>query len=302
MKLLKPLSILIGLFFLFRILPANAQAHYELGAVAGVSKYFGDLNQQLFSPGTHSAWGLFFRYNVGNNFSLKSSIIYTRLSGDDSHRPYEENEINFKLRNLNFHTNLLEFSLVTETYILNRFERKFSPYIIAGAGIFHFDPRTEINGKTHRLRPLGTEGQGIYGYEDPYSLWAFCGIFGLGVNYQFSEKINMSLEASYRITTTNYIDDVGGFYPNRQALLNHHGALAVQLSDRSYQAAQDDPILMEYLISTYGGFSIDENGNTAIDGLTSEGSYRGTNRNDRYLMINLSISYVLKSRPDRTAN
>jgi outer membrane protein OmpA-like peptidoglycan-associated protein len=96
---------------------------------------------------------------------------------------------------------------------------KFSPYIFAGIGAFHFNPRAYFgSGGTHKLRELGTEGQGLTGYPGLYSTMAVEFPLGVGVKYKINNKITLQGEFNYRITGTDYLDDVSTYYPDKARL------------------------------------------------------------------------------------
>ncbi|WMJ74724.1 DUF6089 family protein [Cytophagaceae bacterium ABcell3] len=286
----------IGVIACSIVLPKNAytqnaqKAILEIGGTVGLSKYFGDLNQRLFSPGIHSAWGIFLRYNANKHLALRTSLLYTRLQGNDAH----SRNIEDRIRNLSFTTVLPELSLTGEVYLTDRYNRKLSPYLQAGIGVFYFNPTTKYKGANVQLQPLGTEGQGIEGYPSRYSRTAIAGIIGAGVSYNISPKINLAFEIAYRFTSTNYLDDVGGVYPNRGDLHEHNEPLAAFLTDRSQEAALKDQALMQYIEENYGGISVDENGYPYIPGLTDEGNFRGNNRSDQFLIVSFAISYTIK--------
>ena len=127
----------------------------------------------------------------------------------------------------------------------------FGLYAFAGMGGFYYDPwgydrflepgsSTVVEGSPirHRLRPLRTEGQGvlepnaenypdIYNsngeviatYEDyafpkdkTYKNFALCVPLGFGIKKSFHSTAGLKLEAGFRFTNTDYIDDVSTKY------------------------------------------------------------------------------------------
>ena len=132
-------------------------------------------------------------YHFKNRINFRGSLIYSRLSGDDK----ESEEFFRNNRNLNFRTDIIEFTATTEFYIVkpttgNKFNlknikgQKLAPnalaslglYIVGGIGGFLYVPKAQNNffypdvfenkdfipdnNRTiyHNLRPLHTEGQG----------------------------------------------------------------------------------------------------------------------------------------------
>ena len=122
-------------------------------------------------------------------------------------------------RNLSFKSKILEFSIAAEYTLLNMNKYKFSPYLFAGIGVFHFNPRAYFGaGGTHGLRELGTEGQGLAGYPGMYSTLAVEYPLGFGFKYAINKKIMMLGEFNYRASGTDYLDDVSTFYPDKALL------------------------------------------------------------------------------------
>jgi len=114
-----------------------------------------------------------------------------------------------------------------------------SPYIGAGIGVFTFNPKTFYKGQEVELQPLGTEGQGLPGGKAKYGLTQMNMPLTLGVKfYNPARTFSVALDATYRYTYTDYLDDVSsvytdpsgfGLYPVSQA------ALANALHDRAYE-------------------------------------------------------------------
>jgi hypothetical protein len=244
----KILVYFIGVFFI--PLFANAQ-FWEIGGMLGGSNYAGDLSPTpIVFKETHPAIGAFVRANVKKSLSIKANLYYGAVSGSDENTEVEKN----RMRNLSFRSNLLEVGLNAE-YNLLPFEtgsRKFktAPYIFAGLGIFRFDPRAyydtnpndEEDGNWVRLQPLGTEGQGTTQFNDrkKYSLTQVSIPFGIGLKHNFSGNWNVGLEAGWRKTFTDYIDDVSKTYVEYYILENQGSHLARELSDRTDEYMEYD--------------------------------------------------------------
>ena len=216
-------------------LPAQ---HMELGVMAGISNYGGDLGAESFFKSfsqTHAAFGGFFRYNVNNYVAARLNVYYGNISGDDAKANTQERED----RNLSFKSSMLEFGLTGEFNILGyqpyNLERIFSPYLFAGVAVFRYNPKTFYDGRWVELQPLGTEGQGLSSQPDRdfYSLTELAVPFGIGAKYAINDHWNLGLELGYRLTFTDYLDDVSTTYVDVDELLTNRGELAVALSNRS---------------------------------------------------------------------
>jgi hypothetical protein len=117
-------------------------------------------------------------------------------------------------RNLSFRSKISEVSLLVEFHPLLLFvDTKdpplWSPYIIAGVGMFSFNPQTLLRNTYIDLAPLRTEGEGFLEYKDckPYSTSQFNIPVGVGLRYEASDAVNLRLEFNHRILFTDYLDD-----------------------------------------------------------------------------------------------
>jgi len=217
---------------------------YEFSIGAGATNFLGDLGgaDQI---GTHyfkdfewtmtrfaAAIGL--RYKMSEFFALNSHITYGRVAGDDK----LTKEFFRNYRNLNFYSDIYELNLnfegafqqeqIGHRYRLKRVKGirayEIYSYIFAGAGVFYFDPKTKFNGKTIRLKPQHTEGQGEVATRREYSSIQFCIPIGIGFKYTIDRKWGVGLELGIRKTFTDYIDDVSTTYYDRSLLIEKYGS------------------------------------------------------------------------------
>jgi hypothetical protein len=141
----------------------------------------------------------------------------------------------YKLRNLNFKSNILEGNLCLEFNLLDPEDYLGLPYVFGGVGVFHFNPYTKDanNVKTY-LQPLGTEGQGLSAYPNKkmYSLTQLCLPFGGGWKQRINDVVEIDYELGARLLFTDYLDDVSTTYADPQQLLIGRGAKAVELAYR----------------------------------------------------------------------
>ena len=216
-------------------LPTNAQ-YYELGVFGGFSNYQGDLAPFAFNPAeTHLASGVFAKYNFNKFLAVKVSYYSGSLSGNDAlyDQPFRVK------RNLHFETAINEVAVMGEMNITgfqpHRHKNLLSPYVFAGIGLFHFNPKANFEGNWVELQPLGTEGQGTEAYPDrePYRLTQINVPLGIGFKGNISRNWNIGVELGWRKTFTDYIDDVSNTYVAKEILIAENGALAWELSNRS---------------------------------------------------------------------
>ena len=139
-------------------------------------------------------------------------------------------------RNLSFESDIDEVSVHFEFTAFHRYERRrFNPYFLTGASVFHFNPKANLNGSWYELQPLGTEGQNISGdqYAKPYKLTQLAVPLGFGVAVQLARHFRLKAEFCHRLLFTDYLDDVSAAYPDLEALSSTpNGKLAAALSSR----------------------------------------------------------------------
>lgn len=210
----------------------------EVGFSAGTSNYLGDLVEGHLAPSEYNiAFGAFGRYQMSKYISFKGYANKVELTGSDAN-----NRSDLRQRNLSFRTNLVEIGIVNEISITPyspREDKNALPYVFVGISGFHFNPQAEFKGTFYDLRPLGTEGQGnVLAGSKTYSAFGFAIPFGFGFKWNVSPLINIGAEFGMRITTTDYLDDVSGRYPNLE-LLAQQNPLAATLSYRANEINPD---------------------------------------------------------------
>ena len=243
----------------------------ELGVQVGGSNYLGDLSSNSSSihlSETGFSGGGFVRYNINPYVGFRLAFNASSISGDDANASFES----IQERNLNFRSGILEGSFTAEFNILGyepyNLNRPFSPYIFGGIAFLSFNPRTDYEGQIIELQPLGTEGQGMDGREDPYKLTTLAIPFGLGVKYALNDSWNLGVELGARATFTDYLDDVSTTYVEFSELLAANGEDAAALGNRQGEFLGTEPVSVP------------------------TGTARGDNvSRDWYFILGVSISY-----------
>ena len=245
-----------------------AQRQWEVGAFAGLSNYGGDLQQTHFELATtNPAQGIFLRHHVTSQLSFKLAATRGTIEGSDAN--YQD--LLIRQRNLSFRSDITELALTTE-YALGVFSpdgsRTSAPYLFGGIGLFHFNPQALHDGQWVDLQPLGTEGQGsrMYPGHNPYKLTQISVPLGIGFNFRIQQRLVLGYEFGYRHTFTDYLDDVGGQYPDIPVYYKEN-ALGAGLSyrmrevrgyisDGEYPTGQDraDPETNDHYF--FGGFTV----------------------------------------------
>ncbi|HYG16699.1 MAG TPA: DUF6089 family protein, partial [Bacteroidia bacterium] len=133
---------------------AQKKYTWELGAMMGVTNYFGDLSSNDFNRDEiNYAYGLRARYNFHKRYSLRGMLTFAHLSGSDRHadEPYRRN------RSLAFRSAIYDLTVAFE-YHLNYYQftekNRFVPSISAGLSVFRFNPRANYNGTWYDLQPI----------------------------------------------------------------------------------------------------------------------------------------------------
>ncbi len=240
-KLILPLAFIISSFSL------TAQ-HFEAGILVGLSNYLGDVSNNsssLYLGETKPAFGILAKYNFNDFFAARLGMNYTWVAGRDANAKKDDF---VRQRNLNFQSNILEFSLIGEFNILGyqpyALSRPFSPFIFAGISVFKFNPKARYQGNWEKLQPLGTEGQGMPGRDEKYGLTSLAIPFGVGVKYALNDKINLGLELGARRTFTDWLDDVSTTYVSYPELLAANGELAAALGNRTGELNGGEPAVV----------------------------------------------------------
>jgi hypothetical protein len=211
----------------------------EFGIGVGAAHYFGDLNTRASLNRPKISAGAFFRKQFGNYIGVKVAANYAQIGYSDVYSPNETQ----KRRNLSFNSNIWELSLSGDFNFFKFYPGisgfTYTPYVSLGVGVFSYDPYAYLGGQKYFLRPLGTEGKGSAAYPDrkQYNSMAICLPIAFGFKYNLNERTNMFVEAGYRFTNTDFLDDVSTTYtPDAfSSLPNGLPSVAQLLADRSYE-------------------------------------------------------------------
>lgn len=234
---LKRVFFILTLFAATGMFAQNKSIHnVEIGLMAGGTNYIGEMTDSRFQE-VNFAGGIMLRYNPNYNFSIRGSVFYGRINGDDANLSDPES----RQRNLHFFSPLIEFSGQFEWNILgfdalgSRGNKGFSPYLFAGIGIFKFNPQAVFDDTTYELQPLGTEGQGTTPLQGrkKYALTQVSIPFGIGIKFRLAPRIVVGMEYGPRFTFTDYLDDVSLTYVNPAILRAQYGYHSEYLSNRS---------------------------------------------------------------------
>ncbi|MEO8583943.1 MAG: DUF6089 family protein [Flavitalea sp.] len=233
---------------------SEKSSHIEAGVTFGPSNFLGDLGGNLGKgtpflkdnniKETKLTVGGFISYHPSELFAVRFALNKGVLSGDDAIIKAKGGlEEARKTRNSNFRSKFTEGLLMGEIYPTTFLEydqtdiyRKLRPYVVAGIGVFHFNPQgtDPLTGNWVALQPLHTEGQGFPEYpgRKEYKLTQMNIPMGIGVKYFLTESLNVSFEIIHRKTFTDYIDDVSTDYIDPALFYQHMPAAQAQVAER----------------------------------------------------------------------
>lgn len=255
---------------------------FDYGFGIGASNYLGDMGGKektrrdfiwdMKLAQTRWAVNGFARYKFNNFFAGHVGMTYLRISGNDALSTNRGR----RGRNLNFTNDMLELSLRGDIYLYGSNDVggkgthrvDFKSYLFVGiAGVLH-GPKTAFNGERVKLRPLMTEGV-KYG--------KVTGSIPIGIGFYFTKKrkYRFGFEAGWRVTFTDYLDDVSTVFPDTT---NMTDPLAIELANRRDELPFDDPDVARW--DNY-----------------KPGDKRGDpSHNDTYFYTLFTYSYVLRGR------
>lgn len=285
------------------------------GLGVGTSNYYGDMAG--FGTPFKSTFGMM-RWSVAGNYTrhftprlaARASFTYARIAGDDF-KMNEKDPTNLRFpRNLSFRNDLKEFAVIGIFKLTpdNRsYDRRpqFGTYLFAGLAAVAHNPKAKdaVSGEWLKLQALGTEGQGRPGYVKPYSLIQLALPVGFGLRYKINDRFDIGAELGFRITFTDYLDDLAGNYANPADFAGNPEA--IRMANRSQETVavrkgkDRTPGLSQYVQAIYG-VSPNEDPFAVLvrDNYAFPGSVRGNSpkQKDSYLIGMININYIIPSQ------
>lgn len=242
---------------------------WGLGMNVGLSDLWGDVGTKsvIDHYANDKYWnkpcfmgGLFARYSAHPAFAIRFGISYGTLYANDNWNETLAKSAAFStsdayqryIRNQSVRTNIWEGSVLFEitprrfNYNSNGAKKRFQPYLLLGVAGFHFNPQAKYidaagNDRGYvNLYDLNLEGAGLPSsvYKDSpkkYSLWQVGIPLGIGMRWDIGRRLALGVEYIYRITFTDYLDNVSGNYVD-PALYSKEAnpGLAEAMADKSY--------------------------------------------------------------------
>lgn len=230
----------------------------------GTSSYFGELKNDGDYIDARPSINLGLQVFVNRRISLRSEITWFQLAGSDSKANDDRIE-----RNLNFRANNFEINVAGLINLSPHGRRYYQRpplnlYGFLGFGLIYSNPKAEFQGDYVSLPELETEGIS-------YSTFQPVVPFGLGLRIKSGPFFNIAIEGGYRLTFTDYLDDVSSTrYPDPASLSSD---LSRTLSDRR----------AEYYSSIGESYTPQPN----------VGKRGNPTTNDGYFLLNIKVEYYL---------
>jgi len=228
-------------------------------AGTGNASYFGELKdpKEYLDPKFNLCLGL--QYFVDPRISIRTELTYFQLHGTDAN----SSDGSRVRRNLSFNSGNFEFNANGTINLLplgHRFYQRpaLNAYAFVGIGLLYTNPTAKLDGEKYALQPLRTE-------DVKYSRLQFIIPYGLGARMKINPFFNIALEGGYRLTFTDYLDDVSTVHPDKSSW--DPNSARFKLSDRRPELG----------LEPYN--TGDQRGNTG--------------KNDGYFLLNVKVEYYL---------
>jgi len=285
--------------------------YWSVGLSGNMINYFGDVvpKNRLASfdiEFSRPQIGMFVQKRLFPSISVRLNAAWGQMAGSDL-RTSDPEDLSTGgyyryRRNLHFRNTIYELSSVVIYDFIKNSSLSYRrpeipiPYALAGIGVFYHNPQAKrpegFSGTEWvDLRPLRTENQ-----VTPYSPVGLSIPLGIGVRYRISRQMDVSFEMAYRVTFTDYLDDISGDYVDPAEFTDD---LARALHDRS--AEPIDMFSGEARVPEIVGEVVDYvspiDGRTyrSINGFGMPNNFRGSPDNDAYLITGFQISYIFST-------
>jgi hypothetical protein len=304
---MKRLILLLLLFFLF--IQQNSQAqgfnkknrYTSIGASINAMNYIGELDPgpSFLSPGikfTRENFGVCLIQRMWPRVSFRGSANWGIVKGSDAQNAsYNDKDINRKIRNLNFRSQIFEvkFDVIVDLWEnRGKFHKRpdYTPYLFAGINYFHMNPKgKDPSGNYVALAPLHTEGKS-------YSLHQIAIPVGLGFRYKLSKQWDLAFEMGWRFTLTDYLDDVSTSYVDPKSLGDPESKSNI-MANRTVEAYNNDPQLRAFIDANPGLQIVpDGNGGLTVNTYGQAGDKRGDKNRDWYIVTGFHLTYILPGK------
>jgi hypothetical protein len=203
----------------------SARRDRNLIFLAGIntSTYYGDLKDNADLLDVKPSLSLGMMYFISKRVGFRGEFSWVTLSGSDENSK-DEGRVK---RNLSFTSGNYELAVSGVVNLIpqgGRFYQRpqFNVYGFAGIGVLYFNPKAVLDGQKYALAPLQTEGV-------KYSRITPVIPYGIGMKFKASPFFNLAVEAGWRKTFSDYLDDVSSRYIDNATFTD---PIAQKLADR----------------------------------------------------------------------
>jgi hypothetical protein len=293
-------SILFIVMFAMAAVTFGQASPLSAGFHVGGSNYLGEIGGKLAPRAsvvdaniitTSPSAGVFLRYASNDRIRISGEVNYVHIRQSDTNADDPARQA----RNLNFRNRMFEFGFRSDFTVFSLSNRQglrnytrpgrlsFNVFVFTGCyGVLHnpqaqvtHDPNNEWGDYWYDLRPLRTEGQ-----VEEYGTFIAAIPLGIGMEFSMGNGWTMGMEASWRGTFTDYLDDISGMYADPNALTPLAEAISSQ-SNEAVIASINDP----------------GSGNVGNHRYSEGGTYRGNpETNDSYGTIQFTFAKSIATR------
>ncbi|MCS6821021.1 MAG: DUF6089 family protein [Microscillaceae bacterium] len=288
--------------------------YYAVGVQLNAINYFGDLNPltQYVSTdisATRPNIGLHLIRKLSPRVHVQANLNWGRITASD----FKAADINHErhrfrhIRNAHFRNDIIELA---GTINVDFFpsggqyyrRKKWTPYAEIGIGMIHHNPKARtpqaFGGDWVNLQPLGTEGQGRPGYARRYSLFTPVVPLGAGIRWKLDDRWDLSFEAVFRYTFTDYLDDVSGNYADPDDLGD---PLVIAMANRTLEptggvrfGTRDVDRITQTINPLVNIIGSQGNVYETVSGFGAKGDKRGDpGQRDIYLVTGFHLTYIV---------
>ncbi len=203
----------------------------------GTASYFGELKNDgdiFIDNKLNMEFGV--EYKINPRFSPKVLVTLFRLQGDDRKADKESGR---EVRNLRFRSDNVEVAFIGIAQLfeapMRYYQRpQFNVYAFGGVAATWYNPKADIPDQDYSGNPFADAGKftSLRKLETElvkYGAFTIAIPVGLGIRYKINPWFNIAIDGGYRLTFTDYLDDVSTVHAGASAFSD---PLAQALSDR----------------------------------------------------------------------
>ena len=181
--------------------------YFSLQVGTGSTTFIGDITGKLGTSPTNL--NVAYEARLLTHFAARIEGYYYQLEGRDSWAKNASFELqrNHAFESQNWEANF-QVVYYFKAYAGDYYRGEtIEPYVGTGLGITGFNPYRELRGEKYFLRELDTEQN-----KKSYGKTSLVIPLTAGLKFKINDFTNLNFELGYRISTTDFLDDVSGVY------------------------------------------------------------------------------------------